>query len=205
MRLPVLSCPVLGCLLAIGTLWGSTNVGTAGTRELINTQSYDIAGTTGAALVEAMDRKGPKHGFMTRAIADTSYKVNWDFDMSRTGGVCRLRNVNGVIDLTYTYPRLASPVSPALERRWKRFLAGVHAHEETHGRIAKRMMRATQKSIQGLELFDSWLCSATRREARRRINAVYAEYEARQNAFDAREHRAGGHVEGLIDALVGKR
>ena len=193
---------VLASLAAIATLCGPAAVAMADTKLLIKTKTYDIAGATGAALVEAMDRKGPKHGFMTRAIADTSYSVKWDLSMSRTDGVCRLRQVEGVLDLTYTYPRLASPVSPALERRWKRFFAGVRTHEETHGRIAQSMMRATARSIRDLKLADNWFCTGTRHEARRRINAAYAEYEAKQNAFDAREHRAGGHVEHLVDALV---
>jgi predicted secreted Zn-dependent protease len=106
------------------------------------------------------------------------------------------------MELKYTFPRLVSPPTPQLERRWRRFLAGVHAHEHHHGRIAKAMMRATDKSIAGLEMADNWFCTATRREARRRINDVYAKYEARQNAFDAREHRDGGHVDRLVHALI---
>ncbi|RVC92999.1 DUF922 domain-containing protein, partial [Mesorhizobium sp. M2A.F.Ca.ET.029.05.1.1] len=63
--------------------------------------------------------------------------------------------------------------------------------------------RATAKSIAGRTLADNWFCTATHREARRRIDAVYAQYEARQNAFDAREHRDGGRVDRLVNALVG--
>ncbi|MDX8436028.1 DUF922 domain-containing protein [Mesorhizobium abyssinicae] len=193
---------VLAYLAAVGSLCSLTPAASAGTKLLVKTRTYDIAGTTGAALVEAMDRKGPKHGFMTRAIADTAYTVNWDLAMSRTDGVCHLRQADGVLDLTYTYPRLAQPASAALERRWKRFFAGVRAHEETHGRIARRMMQATAKAVRGLKRADNWFCTGTRHEARRRINAIYAEYEAKQNAFDAREHRDGGHVEHLVDGLT---
>jgi len=193
---------ILACLAAIVPLCGFATAASAGTKVLVKTRTYDIAGKTGAALVEAMDHKGPRHGYMARAIADTAYTVNWDLDVERENGVCHLRQADGVLDLTYTYPRLASPASSALERRWKRFFAGVRAHEQTHGRIAMRMMRATERSIRGLKLADNVFCTGTHREARRRINATYAEYEARQNAFDAREHRTGGHVEHLVDALT---
>ncbi|AZO48285.1 MAG: DUF922 domain-containing protein [Mesorhizobium sp.] len=193
---------VLACLAAIGVLCSFSPIASAGTKLLVKTRTYEISGTTGVALVAAMDRNGPKHGFMTRAIADTAYTVNWDLAISRTDGVCHLRQADGVLDLTYTYPRLAQPASAALERRWKRFFAGVRAHEETHGRIARRMMQATAKSVRRLKLADNWFCTGTRQEARRRINAVYAEYEAKQRAFDAREHRNGGHVEHLVDALI---
>ncbi|RWE04618.1 MAG: DUF922 domain-containing protein, partial [Mesorhizobium sp.] len=138
---------VLTCLIMLGGLCGGAPQALAGTKVLVTTRSYDVVGTTGAALVEAMNRKGPKHGFMTRAIADTGYVVNWKLDVDRTDGVCRLRGADGTMELTYTFPRLASPPKPELERRWRRFLAGVHAHERHHGRIAEAMMRATDKSI----------------------------------------------------------
>lgn len=197
---------VLTCLVAIGALCGFAPSASADTKVLVKTRTYDISGATGAALIEAMDRNGPKrHGFMTHAIALTAYTVNWDLEVIREGGVCRLRQANGTLDLTYTLPRMVSAATPALQKRWKRFFAGVRAHEHSHGRIARTMMLATEKSITGLELADNWVCSKTHREARRRIKAVYAEYEAKQNAFDAREHRAGGHVEHLIGALLRKR
>lgn len=195
---------VLTCLITLGGLCGGAPEVLAGTKVLVTTRNYDIAGATGAALVEAMNRKGPKHGFMTRAIADTSYVVNWNLDVNRDAGVCSLRGADGTMELIYTFPRLASPPTPELERRWRRFLAGVHAHEHHHGGIAKAMMRATARSIAGLKLADNWFCTATHREARRRIDAVYAQYEAKQNAFDAREHRDGGHVDRLVNALMGK-
>lgn len=195
---------VLTCLVMFGGLCGIAPEAEAGTKVVVTTRSYDIAGTTGAALVEAMNRKGPKHGFMTRAIADTAYVVNWNLDVDRDGGVCRLRGADGTMELTYTFPRLASPPTAKLERRWRRFLAGVYAHEHHHGQIAKAMMRATDKSIAGLALADNWFCTATHREARRRIDAVYAQYEAKQNAFDAREHRDGGHVDRMVRALIEK-
>ncbi|WP_027053386.1 DUF922 domain-containing Zn-dependent protease [Mesorhizobium erdmanii] len=193
---------VLTCLVAIGALCAPEAV--AGTRAVVQTRTYDIAGSSGAALVEAMDSKGPRHGFMTRAIATTAYTVDWDLDAAESNGFCRIRQANGTLNLSYTFPRIASPVTPALKRRWNRFFAGVRAHEETHGRIAREMMRATEKSIMGLRVANDPSCSKTRREARLRIRTVYAEYEAKQIAFDRREHGDGGHVEHLIAALVGK-
>jgi predicted secreted Zn-dependent protease len=169
---------------------------------LVKTKTYDITGTTGVALVEAMDSRGPKHGFMARAIAQTGYTVDWTLDVSQANGVCRLRQAHGTLNLTYTYPHVASASTPSLRRRWKRFFAGVRAHEQTHGRIAMQMMRAAEKSVRGLTFADDGQCYKTRREARQRIAAGYAEYEIRQNAFDAREHRDGGHVEHLVRALV---
>lgn len=197
MRLAVLTFGV-----AIAALCGSVAAASAGSKVVVKTRTYDITGTTGLALMEAMDRKGPKHGFMTHAIAQTGYTVDWDLDAGQDNGVCRMRGANGTLNLFYTYPRVASATTPALQKRWKRFFAGVRAHEETHGRIAREMMRATERSIRGLKVADDPFCYKTRREARQRIKAAYAVYEAKQNAFDAREHRNGGHVEHLIIALI---
>src|SRR5438105_1035191 len=191
---------ILTCLVVLGALCSPQ--ASAGTRVLVQTRTYDIAGNSGAALIAAMDSKGPKHGFMTHAIAQTAYTVDWELGVVQDKGSCLLKQANGTLNLFYTFPRVASPATPALNKRWARFFAGVRAHEETHGRIAREMMRATERSITGLKVADDPYCNKTRHEARQRIQAAYAEYEAKQNAFDAREHRDGGHVEHLVAALI---
>ncbi|PZV33174.1 DUF922 domain-containing protein [Mesorhizobium kowhaii] len=191
----------LSSLAIIGALCGFAPAASAGVKVLVKTQTYDIAGKTGEALIESMDRNGPRHGFMTRAIAQTSYTKAWDFDLVQIKGTCRVSQASGTLNLNFTYPHVASTLPPALDRRWARFFTGVRTHEETHGDIARQMMKATEKSLRGLTIPNDAQCSKTRREARRRIDAIFDEYEVRQNAFDAREHREGGHVEYLVDAL----
>ncbi|MFD1987775.1 DUF922 domain-containing protein [Mesorhizobium newzealandense] len=191
----------LSCLAIIGTLCGSATAASAGVKVLVKTQTYAISGKTGEALIESMDRNGPRHGFMARAIAQTSYTKGWDFAFAQVKGTCRIRQANGTLNLNFIYPRVASALPPALDKRWARFFAGVRTHEETHAEIARQMMSATEKSLRGLTVTNDSQCSKARREARRRIDAVFVDYEARQNAFDAREHREGGHVEYLVEAL----
>ncbi len=65
------------------------------------------------------------------------------------------------------------------------------------------MMQATGKALAGLEQDDNFRCLGTHREARRRIREIYNRYEAKQVAFDAREHRDGGHVDRLVAGLAG--
>ncbi|TPK90908.1 MULTISPECIES: DUF922 domain-containing protein [unclassified Mesorhizobium] len=192
----------LAILAAAGVLL--CGAASAGTRLTVHMRSYDVAGRTGAELIEAMDGLGPRHGHATRAIAETGYAVHWKLDVTRDNGICRLRRADGTIDLTYTFPRRTTPSGPVLRKRWERFMAGVRQHEHTHGRIAKQMMRATDTALAGLKRQDNWFCTGLRRDARRRIDTIYADYEARQNAFDAREHRDGGRVEKLVNALMGK-
>ncbi|WP_312887803.1 DUF922 domain-containing protein [Mesorhizobium caraganae] len=172
-------------------------------KTIVKTRTYDITGATGAGLVVAMNRRGPKHGFMTHAIAQTSYTADWSLDLGQVNGVCRLRQANGTLNITYTYPRVASAVTPALRQRWNRFFTGVLAHEGTHGRIAGQMMQAAERSVRGMKFANDPQCNKTRAEARRRLEATAKVYEAKQIAFDAREHSEGGHVERIIEALVG--
>ncbi len=191
------------CVAVIGAACVVVGPASAGVKTIVKTRTYDITGTTGAGLVVAMNRKGPRHGFMTHAIAQTSYKVDWNLDMRQVNGVCTVRQANGTMNITYTYPRVASAVTPALRKRWNRFYSGVLAHEGTHGRIAGQMMQAAERSVRGLKIANDPQCNKTRNEARRRLEATNKVYEAKQIAFDAGEHREGGHVERIIMALVG--
>ena len=167
------------------------------------TRSYEIAGKTGEALLAAMDRRGPKHGFLTRAIAQTRYSVSWTIEWGETRTACRVKKIDGELDIIYTDPSTRG-LSTALERRWKRFLAGVRKHEKAHGDMARQMARTVEKSIARLSVDIDRGCRRARAEGKRRMAAIYADYEARQIKFDTREHGDGGRVEGLIEALVGR-
>jgi predicted secreted Zn-dependent protease len=198
MRLTVLSCIAMAGLLC------ATAPAVAKSKVLVRTKTYAIAGTTGEALLHAMDRKGPKQGFMTHAIAQTRYTVDWELKVSRSGDGCRLDRADATLNVTYTYPQVEERLSPAMRKRWNRFFAGVRKHEETHGRIARQMVREAERTVAGLKVADDSRCTRTRREAKRRIDAVYDAYEARQIEFDRREHSEGGNVEGLVTRLLGK-
>lgn len=196
--------PSISFLAIVLAALGATSPPAAAAKILVKTRTYAVTGDSGAALVKAMDRSGPRHGFMTRAIAQTSYTVDWDLQVTRAKDACRLVRAVPTLHVSYVFPRAVN-LPPALAKRWKRFLAGVRGHEKTHGRIASEMVQAASSSASGVVMRPDPSCSRTRREARRRIDAVYARYEARQVAFDKREHADGGKVERLVDALIGKR
>jgi predicted secreted Zn-dependent protease len=173
----------------------------AGVKVSEKTRGYKISGKTGEALLAAMDRRGPKHGFLTRAIAQTRYSVSWTIEWGETRTACRVKSIDGKLDITYTYPSTRD-LPPGLERPWTRFLAGVKKHEKTHGEMARQMARAVEKSLAKLSVDNDPGCRKARAEMKGRMTAIYADYEARQIKFDAREHRGGGPVEGLIEALT---
>lgn len=177
----------------------------AGVKVKERTSTYGIAGRSGEDLIAAMDRKGPRHGFLTRAIAQTRYSVGWTIEWGETRTACRVKRADGELSITYFYPKVTSPMSADLGRRWTRFMSGVRRHEQMHGTMARQMAKAVERSISGLTIRDDPGCVKARREAKRRMSAVYADYEARQVAYDAREHRTGGPVEKLITALEAGR
>jgi predicted secreted Zn-dependent protease len=174
----------------------------AKTEVSVKTKYYGVSGSSGVALIKAMDKKGPRHGFMTRAIAQTGYTVGWEFTWTREGGSCRLAKADGRLDMTYTYPQISPSAGADLQKRWKRFMAGVRKHEETHGRMAREMVGAAERSLKSLKTSSDPKCARAQMEAKRRIGAIYAKYEARQIDFDKREHSEGGNVEHLLYALM---
>lgn len=187
-----------------GCLSLAAGAASAGVRVSESHGSYAIAGRSGIALLDAMDRRGPKHGFLTRAIAQTHYSIAWRIEWGEKARACRIRRLDGELAITYTYPRVSGPLPAGLRRKWATFFAGVKKHEEMHARLARQMATAAEKSVARLTVANDPGCRKARRAAKRRMDAVYADYEARQVAFDTREHRAGGAVEKLIEALIAR-
>ena len=113
-----------------------------------------------------------------------------------------VETADGKLAITYTYPRVSGRLPPGLQRKWERFLTGVKRHEETHARMARQMAKAAEKAMARLAVANDPGCRKARLAAKRRMDVVYADWEARQLAFDTREHRPGGPVERLIEALI---
>lgn len=191
-----------GLLLIAGLCAGAVGDAYAGVKTTVQTRHYVITGQTGAALLAGMDRRGPKHGFLTRAIAQTRYTIAWRMEWGETRAACRVKRADGELAIVYTYPKVSGPVSRDMRRKWDRFLAGVTRHEKMHGLIAQQMVNEAQRSIARLTIRNDPGCRKSRREVSRRVDAIYAKYEKKQVSYDEKEHREGGPVEKLIDALV---
>ena len=196
-------CLITACIAGAACAMASSAA--AGVKVGVKTNYYEISGKNGEALIAAMDRKGPKHGFLTRAIAQTRYEVGWDLEWTERAGTCRVRKVAGDLSITYTYPKVSGGMDGALGKRWNRFMGGVRKHEETHGSIARQMVAAAEKAIARISTKNDPGCSRIRNEVKRRVNEIYAEYEAKQIRFDEVEHKDGGNVEKLIVSLLKKR
>lgn len=197
MRLLACSC----CFLA---LLGFVAPSKAGPKVTSRTTSFPIAGSTGEALLRQLEQKGPKHGFTSRAIAQTRYTMNSGADWTHADGVCKVTRPQVRLDINYIYPAVKGEVSGHLRGRWQRFMAGIRKHEEQHGRLAREMATEADKAIAGLKVQDGKDCGKLRAEMKRVVAAIVARYEARQRQFDAVEHKSGGNVESLVRRLVAK-
>lgn len=174
---------------------------TAGVKVTVNQARYGISGENGEALLDAMDRHGPKHGFLTRAIAQTRYTVGWNIVWAQRGDQCRVKKADALLTITFTYPEVESALSPTMQRRWTQFMRGVKRHEETHGRIARQMVAAADRVVSRTKLANDPGCRKAQALVKKKVNAIYADYEKRQVLFDKKEHAAHGNVESLVLAL----
>lgn len=163
---------------------------------------YPIHGQTGLALVREMDRLGPRQGFMSRAIAQTVYSLQYGADLKSVDGVCHVTRPQVTLSITYIFPQPADSLPPALARRWRQFMTGVRRHEGHHGEMAQQMAQVAERAILSTITRSDATCREMRRELKARVGAIYDGYDARQNAFDRQEHRKGGHVDRLIMALI---
>lgn len=167
----------------------------AGPRVTTRTEYYAIRGDTGLELIGQMDRKGPRHGFLRKAVAQTRYTAKPRGKLAYRDGVCRIANAKVEISITVVYPRVTNPLRGKLKRRWALFMKDTVRHERHHIRIARQMAVALDRAIRRFAIRDHPGCYAAKRQYRRAINAIYDEYNRRQEDFDSREHRKGGPVE----------
>lgn len=180
----------------------ATDLPAAAASIAVTTKTYPVAGRSGEDLLRSMNKRGPKHGFLSRAIAQTQYTIEWDVKVDTQGGACRLRRAAASMKLSYTYPQPSDALTPAMRRKWNTFMVGVRKHEEHHGTLARQMVDRAERSVAGLRLPDDPGCRKTTALVKQRVAAVYLEYEAKQIVFDKREHREGGNIYRLIAALM---
>ena len=189
-------------MLASSGPWTGAHAGSGAITVSVNRESYLIRGKTGDQLLEAMDRRGPKYGLLTRAIAQTRYSFGWDITWSENNGACRIQTANAKLLITYTYPEVMGGVPPALKSRWATFMRAVVHHEENHGKMARDMVSEAERAVSKIAIRNDPSCGKARAETKRLASAIYASYQQRHMQFDLREHSPGGNVDKLIAGLT---
>src|SRR5690606_32290713 len=95
---------------------------------------YAVSGKDGAAIMRQIRRKGPSHGMIGRAIAETRYVLDFGYEVQQSQGRCHIANPWVRLEITILFPRLDGDVSLDLRQRWEHFLAGARQHEEEHAK-----------------------------------------------------------------------
>lgn len=169
------------------------------------TEYYQISGKTGIDLLWDMNRKGPRQGFLTKAIAQTRYEADFKGDMVFENGVCRISGGGVSMKITYIYPQPREKLSGDMLRRWKLFQADNIRHEKVHGKIARELAAVLDKKIRSFATRGDRRCGNALAKLKRETRAIYNAYEKKQNDFDRQEHREGGAVDKSVAVLVTKR
>lgn len=168
------------------------------------TETYAVAGTTGAALYASIGERGPKIG-SSRVIAHTGFKLTWRRDYQQRGTDCVLASAIPRLVIITTLPKPAATLSADVAARWRTFIDGVSAHERIHGENLKRMASDIEKATVGLSAENDPDCNKLRAKMQPILKEISQERQAKDRAFDEAEFGAGGTVQKLVLELVNGR
>lgn len=172
----------------------------------VKTEYYSVRGDTGLKLMVQMNRRGPKHSWWARSIAQTQYTSSWGASWRWSKGACRAFKAPVGLAITYVYPNLEGNASAALRKRWKKFVSEVVVHEKAHGNLARQMVAAMEKEILATRMnTNDRNCRGMKRLLTKRVDKVIAAYEKKQRKFDEVEHRDGGNVDKMVARLIGEK
>lgn len=166
-------------------------------------KSYAITGTTGMELYASIGERGPKVGTnAVRTIAHTTFDLKWSRKYERQGNACKLVSAKPFFTITYTLPKPASKLPPAVQKRWDAFIEGIAAHERVHGQQMREMVERILATTVGLTVENDTGCKKIRQEILAPLTAASQEQRQRSRDFDKVEMSQGGNVQKLILALV---
>jgi predicted secreted Zn-dependent protease len=191
---------IRSCLTA-ATLWVAPTVALADWQAVEEVKTYPVIGSTAPELYMSIGERGPVLG-SGRVIAHTTFKLTWTRDYQRHGDACVLASAKPKLIITYTVPKPADPLPPALKERWDTFIAGVRRHEEMHGEFVKDMVREIEAASVGLTVSADPDCRKIRTELTKRLGAISAKKGRRDAEFDRTEMAEGGKVRQMVLALV---
>ncbi len=196
-RLPAAALSFLTVLMPPGA-------GSAEVQVRVTQEEYSVSGKDGAAIMRQIRRKGPTHGTIGRAIAQTRYTLDYGYDSAAAHGRCHVIDPWVRLGIVFVYPRLDGAVSPELRQRWEAFLEGAKAHEKGHAELAVEMAEAVDAALRQASFPGSKGCTSLKAAVDREVRRIFGAHEARQRKFDRTEHRQGGPVERIVDSLKGE-
>jgi predicted secreted Zn-dependent protease len=115
---------------------------------------YKINGKTAEELRSQMTNVGPLDG-ETHVDAKTSWNVTWNFTWhydTPYQNPCYLTSIHVNTDITYLYPDWINQAegNPALQTKWKDYLATLDSHEKEHANNGKLAGEEIEKALKNL-------------------------------------------------------
>jgi len=166
-------------------------------------ETYAVSGQTAEELYISIGEKGPVIGAdKKRAIALTNFKLTWQRDYQPQGGACVLKSAKPKLIITYTLPKPAGKLAPAVQARWDSFAAGLIAHEKEHGAGIVDMVDKIVAFSTGLTVEDDPGCKKIRTVLTRRLDELSKAQRQASRNFDKVEFGPGGDLQKLIAAFL---
>ncbi|MDX8520791.1 DUF922 domain-containing Zn-dependent protease [Mesorhizobium dulcispinae] len=170
-------------------------------------EPYAISGQTVEELYVSIGDKGPvigkdSAGNGRRAIAQTNFKLTWQRDYQPQGGACVLKTARPKLIITYTLPKPAGKLAPAVQARWDAFADGLIAHEKVHGAGIVDMVDKIVTFSTGLTVADDPGCKKIRVELTQHLDQLSKAQRQASRDFDKVEFGPGGNLQKLIAAFL---
>lgn len=171
-------------------------------------ETYAVSGESAEQLYLSIGEKGPlvgTAGKARRVIAHTFFKLTWQRDYQPQGNACVLRSARPKLIITYTLPKPAGKLAPALQARWETFAAGLIAHEKVHGAGIVDMVDKIVAFSTGLTAENDPGCKKVRAELTTYLDQFSKAQRQGSRDFDTKEFGQGGNMLKLIAAFLGGR
>lgn len=161
-----------------------------------NVKFYTVTGNTGADIYRSMVRNGPDHGGGTKdVLASTAFSFDFKNDQFEfIQNRCILKNVDIIINVTYTYPRWSGSSKASAETRkaWKEFEQTAIWHEEEHVKITKKFASDYEKVLKRSKRHARNQCATQTTGEKLRTTFAIRKHERLHRRFDKRDLKRGG-------------
>jgi len=168
--------------------------------------TYAVSGESAEQLYLSIGAKGPlvgTGGDARRVIAHTNFKLTWQRDYQPQGDACVLKTARPKLIITYTLPKPAGKLPPALQARWDTFAAGLIAHEKVHGAGIVDMVDKIVAFSTGLTAQNDPGCKKVRAELTAYLDQLSKAQRQGSRDFDKTEFGQDGNMLKLIAAFLG--
>lgn len=142
---------------------------------------YPVA-TVQGSLSQALFSAFPFQTGTIKVHAYTSWHIDWTIDsVERDKNVCSISKYKTKLKATVTLPRLTSPQSAAVQKKFDDYLPKLQMHEEGHLTIARKAASAMDSYLSAVKEAS---CGAISSEANKGWNDILARANAEEKDYD---------------------